>query len=76
LQRDAACPAQKNLLASPENNSYHGCNRFSFLRQAMDSKTGARHMPLVDLNASEWLAIITHLKQWLCNLLRAGKHIA
>jgi hypothetical protein len=76
LQRNTACPAQKNLLASPENNSYHGCNRFSPLLQARDGKTGVRDMPLVDLNPSEWLAIITHLKQWLCNLLRAGKHVA
>lgn len=30
-------------------------------------------MPLVDLSAGEWLAIITHLKQWLGNLRRAGR---
>jgi hypothetical protein len=30
-------------------------------------------MALVDLSATEWLAILTHLKQWLGNLLRAGK---
>lgn len=28
-------------------------------------------MPVVELGVSEWLTIITHIKKWVTNLLRA-----